>query len=156
MHKVQQGFTLIELIMVIVIIGILASVALPKFFDLQVDARASKVQALAGAIRSASAITHSAALVRNQMGATGTVTVEGNQSVTLVNGYPIADTNGILLAANITAVDQNVTIAGGGAAAGDSVNVQINGAGTLATCQVSYTAPATNGVPTITVTTTGC
>lgn len=58
MKKAQSGFTLIELVMVIVILGILAAVALPKFVDLKSDAQMASMQGVAGAAASASAINY--------------------------------------------------------------------------------------------------
>jgi len=89
--KNQNGFTLIELVVVIVILGILAAIAVPKFIDMQADARLSAVNGLAGALQSASALAHAQALVDGTT--TGVVDMEGN--VDVVEGYPAATAAGI-------------------------------------------------------------
>lgn len=90
MKKQQSGFTLIELIMVIVILGILSVFAVPKFADLSGEAELAAIQGAEASVRSASAIAHSAALVANTANGAD-VTLE-DTAVTIQHGYPdIAD-----------------------------------------------------------------
>ncbi|WP_274620333.1 type II secretion system protein [Colwellia maritima] len=93
----QTGFTLIELVVVIVILGILAVTAAPKFIDLQSDARTATLKAVKASMQSASALIHSKSLIagveNDASAATSVVTVNGVQ--TQVNyGYPLADYTG--------------------------------------------------------------
>jgi prepilin-type N-terminal cleavage/methylation domain-containing protein len=67
-YSAQKGFTLIELVMVIVILGVLASVALPKFVDLKADAQDAATKGVAGAISSASSINYGARSVNVNKG----------------------------------------------------------------------------------------
>ncbi len=141
--QTQKGFTLVELVVVIVILGVLAAVALPRFVGLQGDARLAKGQAVLGTVKSASALARAAALVKGQSGATGSVTMEG-ATVNLVNGYPTAAATGIEVAANLGGVD-GVTITHTGST--KTTTVQIQGAGTPANCQISYVESAATDTP---------
>lgn len=85
--KRQQGFTLIELVVVIIILGILAVTAAPKFINLQGDARASTLQGLKGAIQGANSLVYSkAALIGKEKGSQS-ITLDAGETVTVLDGY---------------------------------------------------------------------
>ena len=101
----QQGFTLIELVMVIVILGILAATALPKFVDMTKSARISTLKGLEGAIQGAKSITRAAYLIAPA----ATVTLSDTTTVAVVNtsgaanaGYPLATAPGIAAAIDMS------------------------------------------------------
>jgi MSHA pilin protein MshA len=89
----QNGFTLIELVMVIVILGVLAAVALPKFVDLKGDAQTAATQGVAGAISSASVINYSARKINvaNGVPITDCVNAKDLLSGGLPSGYTVGD-----------------------------------------------------------------
>ena len=142
MNKAQKGFTLIELVVVITILGILAAFAFPRFAALEVEARVATVNGLAGSVRSAAALAHSLALVTGTV-AVGPVLMEG-QTIDLAWFYP-----------NDASIDNTLQdFTGFGFAAGLFTK---DGATIPATCSVDYAEPTgANLAPAITVLTAGC
>lgn len=181
----QNGFTLIELVVVIVILGILAATAAPKFMDLQKDARISAANGLAGAVKSAISMTYSKAIlagkdkaasglyVCNSGAATAECTSTSADAVELAYGRPAATAKGIINAVDIDAAESSATgaadkewnykaVAGSGTTPGGIGIWQVGSSSTVVSsatvgCGVYYEASASaTAAPKVTVVTTDC
>ncbi|AGB10973.1 type II secretion system protein [Vibrio parahaemolyticus] len=112
--KRQGGFTLIELVVVIVILGILAVTAAPRFLNLQDDARNSALEGLKGAIAGAAGITYGKAAI-DGLEASGAATLKTtNGDVAIVYGYPKATSSALSAVVEGLAEDWKVISGGSG------------------------------------------
>lgn len=93
--KKQGGFTLIELVVVIVILGILAVTAAPRFLNLQDDARDASLEGLRGAMAGAAGIVYGKAAIDGKENNPDSSISVDNVVIETVNGYPKATSKGI-------------------------------------------------------------
>ena len=153
--KKQQGFTLIELVVVIIILGILAVVAAPKFINLQGDARVSTLKGMQAAIQSANTLVYSKASLQGleeQAGAT--VKLSDTANVTTNFGYMLATKTDLQAALDVKFADTDAAAKTAGdswiiSATGDVATITQVGAPT--TCTLTYTQAAKNKAPTFTI-----
>jgi type II secretory pathway pseudopilin PulG len=147
-YSPRQGNALVELVVVITMLGVASSVALPRFTRLGDNVRATEVTALSANLRSASAAAHAQYL---ESGARlSSATLKG-RSIQLKNGYPDAGTDGIgaALADVVTGFTVNVTPT--------SISYSKTDAPAPAQCTVTYRASPESGSATISdLKTSGC
>ena len=126
----SAGFTMVELIIVIAILGILAATALPRFFNASKDARAAAVDGIAGSLRSSVAVVQAAYFAK---GGTGTSVDIGGTAVTVASGTGIPT-------ANAAGIGAAIQLSDGITADYGSTPNTFRPSGGNATCQATYAA----------------
>ncbi|MFT6267458.1 MAG: MSHA pilin protein MshA [Alphaproteobacteria bacterium] len=167
--KQQKGFTLIELIIVIVILGILAVTAAPRFIDIQSDARKETLQGVKAAVQGASQLVYAkSAIAGVQREETSTVTLNTG----IVNtefGYPnadmIVDTTSPAATAeqmlqrfvDIELGTDSQLVLENDTDGDDTFRIRFSSITTGTTgCYIDYTSAALGNMPTITLVDDGC
>ncbi|MDO6686850.1 MULTISPECIES: prepilin-type N-terminal cleavage/methylation domain-containing protein [unclassified Agarivorans] len=137
----QQGFTLIELVIVIIILGILAVTAAPKFLDLSSDARKSTLSGLEAALKGGANLVYSKSAIGGiEKESTGSVS-DGNNTINTVYGYPESNAN-YLFWVDANANDWNADTTTSG-----QITFRPSSVASGADCTVVYTDAADENTP---------
>ncbi len=173
--KKQNGFTLIELVVVIIILGILAVVAAPKFINLSSDAREAALQGVAGSIKGANAMVHAKAQVAGVAEEpTANVNLNGTafvarigkaltpEAFSVVYGYIPATADALRVALELDVKEWDIATNAGVAPTpppgerSDTVSINIKQKDAPNGCYVTYTQAAEGVAPVVAVVETGC
>ena len=155
MKHSSRGFTLIELIIVIVILGILAVTAAPRFIDMSSDARLAKLETLESGMRTASRLVHYKATIEDKLDCSSDPTIEmGGKNITLRCGYACPHPSGIK---NAMDADEGFTWVGGNCAGQlGYIEVKISDAPDPNNCKVRYISARSTREARIEPTSSGC
>lgn len=159
--KTNQGFTLIELVLVIVILGVLAATAAPKFINLKSDAVIANMNALEGSLKSANQLVYSKSIIQNETIGAGVITI-GTVDIDTYNGTLKADPLNI-----VNAIDASFTVLTGSTDSfstnwgiyqtpNTGVSIFPNGYNILSNCQLYYINADEVGPVFYSQTTSGC